>query len=212
MERIRSLEFRITQLEQDVVDRERRLTSVINQELTRRLQGRILLQVEENGEAWYVNEVTQERYFLLDGDSAFNILRAFGLGISNSDLVQIPVGVEDRAVLVDSDGDGLDDRLEEVLGTDPLNPDSDNDGFTDGQEIKNGFNPLGPGVINTTNLADNLEGKILLQVEGRGEAWYVHNGQRFYMQDGDQAYQIMRFLSLGITNSDLRQISVGDLQ
>ncbi len=35
----------------------------------------------------------------------------------------------------DSDGDGLSDKREELLGTDPNNPDSDNDGLLDGEEV-----------------------------------------------------------------------------
>ena len=35
----------------------------------------------------------------------------------------------------DMDGDGLRDRLEKRLGTDPLNPDTDGDGFGDGAEV-----------------------------------------------------------------------------
>ena len=35
----------------------------------------------------------------------------------------------------DSDGDGLSDRVESVLGTDPNNPDTDGDGLTDKEEI-----------------------------------------------------------------------------
>jgi hypothetical protein len=69
---------------------------------------------------------------------------------------------------VDTDGDGLSDRRETELGTDPNNPDTDGDGLTDGQEVltyrtnplvkdtdgdgyddgsevKNGYNPLGSG-------------------------------------------------------------------
>lgn len=36
---------------------------------------------------------------------------------------------------VDSDGDGIPDPVEGVLGTDPNDPDSDNDGLTDGEEV-----------------------------------------------------------------------------
>lgn len=42
----------------------------------------------------------------------------------------------------DSDEDGLQDRDEEALGTDPEDPDSDGDGFTDGDEVSRGTNPL----------------------------------------------------------------------
>jgi len=31
------------------------------------------------------------------------------------------------------------------------------------------------------------------------------------MKDGDAAYQIMRFLSVGITDTNIRKIPVGDL-
>ena len=48
--------------------------------------GRILLQVQDNGEAWYVNPVNSYRYYLGRPADAFLIMRSFGLGVSNSDL------------------------------------------------------------------------------------------------------------------------------
>lgn len=46
----------------------------------------------------------------------------------------------------DTDGDGLTDYEEVcIYGTDPLNPDTDGDGFLDGEEVMHGYNPLGPG-------------------------------------------------------------------
>jgi len=48
----------------------------------------------------------------------------------------------------DTDRDGLNDREEaRVWQTNPLNPDSDGDGFSDGQEVQNGYNPNGPGKL-----------------------------------------------------------------
>ena len=41
----------------------------------------------------------------------------------------------EAAPLTDSDGDGLTDAEEAVLGTDPANPDSDDDGLSDGEEV-----------------------------------------------------------------------------
>jgi Bacterial TSP3 repeat len=43
-------------------------------------------------------------------------------------------GTSGRAT--DSDGDGLSDRREEVLGLDPFNPDTDGDGIRDGDESR----------------------------------------------------------------------------
>jgi hypothetical protein len=42
----------------------------------------------------------------------------------------------------DSDGDGLHDLAEFILGTNPNNPDSDGDGIPDGVEIQDGTDPL----------------------------------------------------------------------
>jgi hypothetical protein len=56
--------------------------------------------------------------------------------------------------------------------------------------------------------ANRLKGRILLQVQAHGEAWYVDpvKCRRIYMKDGAAAYGIMRFLGLGITNTDLESI------
>jgi hypothetical protein len=64
------------------------------------------------------------------------------------------------------------------------------------------------------SLVKRLQGRILLQVENRGEAWYINprNGYRYYLADGEAAYQIMRTLSLGIINDSLRQIPVGNIE
>ncbi len=42
----------------------------------------------------------------------------------------------------DTDGDGLTDLEEALIGTDPRNPDTDDDGINDGDEIKLGTDPL----------------------------------------------------------------------
>ncbi|PKM88516.1 hypothetical protein CVU83_01610 [Candidatus Falkowbacteria bacterium HGW-Falkowbacteria-2] len=49
-----------------------------------RLSGRILLQVQANGEAWYVNPLDAKRYFLGRPADAFELMRRLGLGISES--------------------------------------------------------------------------------------------------------------------------------
>ncbi|MFA6252909.1 MAG: MopE-related protein [Patescibacteria group bacterium] len=179
--------------------------------LANRLQGYILLQVESLGEAWYIIPKDQTRVYMPNGSSAYQIMRYLSLGITNADLSKIPVGIEPRFNDQDIDNDGLSDKLEEGLGTDPNKADTDNDSFSDGEELKNNYNPLGASKLTyNTTLVNRLKGYILLQVEKQGQAWYLNpkDGKRYYMQDGDAAYQIMRFLSLGITNKNLDTISI----
>lgn len=66
----------------------------------------------------------------------------------------------------------------------------------------------------TGKLSQRLLGRILLQVEAHGEAWYVHpeNGKRSYVANGAEAYQLMQSLRKDIPLVDFRRISVGDLR
>ena len=120
--------------------------------ISSRLKGRILLQVESRGEAWYVHHMTGERYYMANGDAAYSIMRNLGIGITNIDLERIK---------------------------------------------------------NNKDEALKHKGKIFLQVESRGEAFYInHDGSMYYLKNGDSAYQIMRDLGLGIKNTDLEKIKI----
>jgi len=59
--------------------------------LGERLSGRILLQVEQNGEAWFVDPVSKQRYFMGRPLDAFNLMRFLGLGITDTNLARIPI-------------------------------------------------------------------------------------------------------------------------
>ena len=72
------------------------------------------------------------------------------LGVKSSDLLQLKFG---DYSFKDSDKDGLSDKLELLLGTDPNNADSDNDGYSDGFEVVNGYNPLGDGKLTADQIA-----------------------------------------------------------
>ncbi len=50
------------------------------------LRGRILLQVQDKGQAWYVNPLDNKRYYLGRPDDAFNLMRELGLGATNADI------------------------------------------------------------------------------------------------------------------------------
>jgi|GEM_PF-738620 len=125
--------------------------------LVSRLKGYILLQVEQKGEAWYVNPVDSFRYFMKDGETAYNMMRDMGLGISNANL----------------------DKLK----------------------------------AKEKSMVDRLKGRIVLQVEKNGEAYYVNpqTGLLSYLKNGWEAYNVMRNLSLGIKNNDLAKIESRDV-
>lgn len=127
--------------------------------LSVKLSGKILLQVESYGRAWYVDPTSHERYYMKDGKTAYSIMRSLGLGITNADLQRIPTQTNESG-----------DR----------------------------------------SLVNRLRGRILLQVEENGEAWYVNpeDGLRYYMKDGEAAYEMMRSFALGISNADLATIPV----
>jgi len=72
----------------------------IDNSLVSRLKGKILLQVQQNGEAWYLSPVDSKRYFLGRPHDAFTIMRNLGLGITDADLSQIGKG--DASSLVEN--------------------------------------------------------------------------------------------------------------
>jgi len=127
--------------------------------IANRLQGRILLQVQDKGQAWYIDPVAKQRAFLGRPADAFKIMREFGLGISNNDLAQIPTKDEPER---------------------------------------------------STSIAQRLSGRILLQVESKGEAWYISpvDLKRYYLGRPEDAFEIMRSKGLGITNQDLNTIAI----
>lgn len=72
--------------------------------LATRLSGRILLQVQARGEAWYVDPVLKARFYLGRGEDAYNIMRSRGLGIRHDELLRylstrFPARLSGRIVL-----------------------------------------------------------------------------------------------------------------
>jgi hypothetical protein len=175
--------------------------------------GRILLQIEDKGQAWYISPIDQNRYFLGTPGNAFQIMKGLGVGISNSDLQKIPIGISTTSC-IDSDQDGVCDNLEEAIGTDKNIKDTDHDGFDDRNELDNGYDPLkvGKKIIDKKFTEKNL-GKIFLQVENKGQAWYVEpvSQKRYFLGRPLEAFQIMKTFGLGITNADLEKITIGNI-
>lgn len=130
------------------------------------VRGRILLQVQANGEAWYVDPTNLRRYFLGRPADAFRIMRSLALGVTNANLL----------------------KIKQAGGGDNTNHDRE--------------------------FAKGLAGRILLQVEGNGEAWYVHpmTYERHYLGRPEDAFNLMRKLGLGITTADLEVLTEGTIE
>lgn len=126
--------------------------------LENKVKGRILLQVEKHGEAWFVEPMSKKVVFLGRPADALQAMREFGLGISNADLAKIPEAGDSRR-------------------SDPL--------------------------------AAKLSGRILLQVEDHGQAWFVDpvNHVRHSLGRPDDALKVMRNLGLGISDANLAKLS-----
>jgi len=192
------------------------ITVTASDSLAEDLSGRILLQVENHGEAWYVNPADGMRYYLANGPTALALMQELGTGISNVDLRKIPPQPPMRnARFDDQDADNLEANYERAIGTSPDDQDTDNDGYWDDLEIINGYDPLGSGAWPVDSaLVRRLRGHILLQVQHHGEAWYLDpiSGWRFYMENGNDAMEIMREMGLGISNADLVRIPIGTIE
>lgn len=63
--------------------------------------------------------------------------------------------------------------------------------------------------INAENLSNKLSGRILLQVEGVGQAWYIdpETKQRAFLGRPADAFQIMRELGLGISEKNFNSFN-----
>lgn len=55
------------------------------------LLGRILLDVESHGEAYYIYPKDRKKYYLGRPDDAFSVMRNLGLGVSNANLSALPL-------------------------------------------------------------------------------------------------------------------------
>lgn len=117
--------------------------------ITERLLGRIVLRVEQSGEAWYIEPQSREALYLGRPSDAFAVMKSYGLGISEKDF--------------------------------------------------NSFSRYAP---------QKFSGRILLQVEQSGEAWYVNPSdlKMHFLGRPHDAFVVMKNLGLGISDEDLQLI------
>ena len=177
--------------------------------LVERLKGKILLQVEQNGESWYVHPCKGVRYYLGTPQDAFNIMKNFGIGMSNRDFEKIPVANMNFDNGHDNDNDGLSNQIEDAFGTDKENQDTDSDGHNDKKEILSGFDPTGNTKLDIDyKFVEGRKGHIYIQANQNGEAWYINpdDAKRYFLGKPQDAFNVMRKLGLGITDDDLNKI------
>ncbi len=86
--RIAALEYRLSELEQKVITRAQTDETKVNPGLSQRLKGTILLDVDHQGEAWFIG-ADGKKYYLANGKTAFEILKAFGTGINEADFAKL---------------------------------------------------------------------------------------------------------------------------
>ncbi len=127
--------------------------------IAKKFSGRIFLQVESKGEAWYINPADLKRCYLGRPEDAFKIMRELAIGISNKDLDKLPVAGDEQTTV-------------------------DN------------------------NLLSRLLGKIVLQVEDKGQAYYIDpvSKEAIYLGRPKDAFEIMRSKGTGISNENLEKV------
>ncbi len=183
---------------------------ITNDNLYQRLQGRIMLKTEDEGRAFYISTTKKEMYYLNRPDDAFKIMSKQGIGVTTVDLEKIPIALIDSTEM-DTDKDGLPDIFEDAIGTNKTNIDTDGDGYTDEEELLNGYSPKikNKKLEYDNNFSEKQKGKILLQVQNHGEAWYVNpdNKKKYYLGKPINAFQIMKYLSLGISNKNFDSLN-----
>jgi hypothetical protein len=180
---------------------------VADSDLYRRLRGKFLIKAEDGGKAYYVDPISRVAYFMNRPADFYNVIRQRGLGAGNLTLSRI---APSSSYLSggDIDGDGLTDDFEAAIGTKVDSADSDGDSFSDKLEIDSGYNPLGKGKAAYSAYAGKTyAGRILLQVKGLGQAWYIQGEKRYFLGGPLNAFNIVKNLGIGISNADFNKMT-----
>lgn len=132
------------------------------------------------------------------------------IAVAGTSTVSLPIGLGSVAspkasvvvIKKDTDNDGLLDDFEIAIGTDIKKSDTDGDGVDDKKEVKAGLNPKGVKDVTDKAFMNKMKGKIFIQVEGRGEAWYVNtkDGSRYFLGKPKDAFVIMKKFAMGVNH------------
>lgn len=80
----------------------------------KKYSGRILLQVQSHGEAWYVYPKTLQRYFLNRPSDAFSIMRSLGVGATNGSIYNIAPNIAITTIHYNGSGKKEADEFVEI--------------------------------------------------------------------------------------------------
>jgi hypothetical protein len=155
-------------------------------------------------QVFYVHPDLMKAYGCDGQSQALGLLDLFARGISNEKLDKFPVGLANYGS-GDLDGDGLSDMFETAIGTDINNADTDGDGYGDRMELENGYSPLvRHGALPVDyGFASKHKGRLFLQVENRGQAWYIKpsDNRRYYLPT-DQLADLIVSLAVDIPEDE----------
>jgi len=157
------------------------------------------------GQATAVKDLEQCKIQLTSADAnIYNLILELGTGISVGDLRKIPIADANLSTGPDTDQDGLSDQFETALGTKIDNADTDGDSFKDKDEVLGGYDPLAPNAKMPIDqkYADQQKGRIVINIDGSKEAWYVSpsDGKRYFLGNPADGYQAMRSIEFWTKN------------
>lgn len=166
--------------------------------LATRLSGRILLQVQAKGEAWYVDPVLKTRFYLARGEDAYNVMRSRGLGIAHAELesylsTRFPARLSGRILLdVQNHGEAyyvIPEKLTSVY-------------LANGDAALSAMRTLGLGITNADLAKIPVASASLIPVTDNP---YSSIEQQAFKQVND--YRVSKGLSALVWNDDMATIS-----
>ncbi|MBU4216795.1 hypothetical protein L6270_03140 [Candidatus Parcubacteria bacterium] len=171
-----------------------------NNNFYNRLKGRIIVTPQGHGEAYYVSATEKKVYYLGDNSQALRVMQGLGTGTNSATLQKVSTGYG-KLTGYDTDRDGLPDNFESLIGTNPGTFNTDGDRYSDKTEIDNNYDPtVGNGKKLT--MPANLKGRIFLQVDRDGEAWYMNpvDEKKYWVNTQDDMSNLIKKFGLGVSN------------
>ena len=107
-------------------------------------------QAEESDQA--EEEILEEEEILADDETIEENPQAMGANVVQVNPTPVKVICDVNDLIKDCDNDGVNNKQEVSLGTNPLKADSDADGYTDGQELLYNTDPLTYGLVKTLTM------------------------------------------------------------